>query len=425
MIGRHEMSMTRKRRARAGPRGGGAEPGTLCVEGTQPPRVALYSHDTQGLGHIKRNLAIARALGSADPAPEILLISGVPEARAFALPEATNLVTLPTVRKTAEGQYLPYPLRGSLEETIAQRTRLIQAAVGAFAPDVLIVDKVARGLEGELEPTLRSLRARGGATVLGLRDVLDAPAAVRRDWAAQHTTEAVRDLYDAVWVYGDPRVFDPIAEYRIPEDAAAKVSYTGYLARRPAPARPTDLPDVPFALCLVGGGQDGGRLAAAFLDAPLPEGLGAVVVTGPYMSRIERERLQRQAAGRPGRQVLHFVTDCDALLSHASAVVTMGGYNTVCAVLAHGKRALVVPRTTPREEQLVRAQRLAARGLVDVLRPEALTAAGLGSWIGDHLGATCAPDPAIDLDGLAALPGLLRQRLAGVASERMVTCAAS
>ena len=45
----------------------------------------------------------------------------------------------------------------------------------------------------------------------------------------------------------------------------------------------------------------------------------------------------------------------------------MGGYNTFCEVLSFDKRALIVPRTKPRLEQFIRAERAQELGLVRML----------------------------------------------------------
>ena len=47
----------------------------------------------------------------------------------------------------------------------------------------------------------------------------------------------------------------------------------------------------------------------------------------------------------------------------------MAGYNTFCEILSLGLRALLLPRVTPRAEQLIRATRAAELGLVDMLTP--------------------------------------------------------
>ncbi len=379
------------------------------------PRIALYSHDTQGLGHIRRNLAIASALSGMQPRPDVLLVSGIRDARSFALPPGADLLTLPALAKDANGAYEPRSLSTSLESLLALRAATICAALEAFSPDVLIVDKVARGALGELDPALRALRRAGTtAIVLGLRDVLDAPAATRADMARDGTLDAIREQYDAVWVYGDPAVFDPVREYGLPDDVAAKVVHTGYLAR----GRPVSVVDAevvgdrPYALCLVGGGQDGASLAESFLETRLPDGLHGLLVTGPFLPERTRQRLAATAAASDGRcRVVDFLPDISPLVQGAERVIAMGGYNTVCELLAAGSHPLVVPRTTPRAEQMVRARRMAALGLLDVCHPESLGPGVLAEWLARPLPPQ-GRRRRIDLDGLARLPGLVDQLVA-------------
>src|SRR5262249_44273176 len=151
-----------------------------------------------------------------------------------------------------------------------------------------------RGAVGELDAALKALRA-GGHTrcVLGLRDVLDDPATVRGEWRKAANDDAVREYYDAVWVYGDPAVYDVVSEYGFGPEVAAKLRYTGYLDKRRQPAGPVrkdgdpltglGLPPGRLVLCMVGGGQDGARLAEAFAHAALPPQTNALLVTGPFM----------------------------------------------------------------------------------------------------------------------------------------------
>jgi predicted glycosyltransferase len=384
-------------------------------------RVALYSHDTQGLGHVRRNIALASALIADHPDTDVLLLTGAPEATTLPLPPCCDVVTLPTLRKSAAGNYSARVLGTPLAEVVALRASVLRATLSAFAPDLLIVDKAARGIFGELDETLAALRAAGTTrTVLGLREVLDTPFVARREWDAGRTTEAIGDLYDAVWVYGDPRVYDPVHEYDLPESVRRKVVHTGYLGHgraagtrtrtRPDPA-PVP-PEGPYALCLVGGGQDGYELADAFVHAPLPPGYRGVVLTGPYMRRETRQALSRAAAMRGAVQIVEFAADADAFVAGASVVVSMAGYNSVCELLAAGVRTLLVPRTAPRAEQRLRAERLARRGLVDVVAPDAASPEVIGRWLAG--GSERPPRLPVDLDGLRAVPVLAAALLAGV-----------
>jgi predicted glycosyltransferase len=48
----------------------------------------------------------------------------------------------------------------------------------------------------------------------------------------------------------------------------------------------------------------------------------------------------------------------------------MGGYNTFCEILSLDKPALIIPRSVPRREQIIRASRAVKLGLVSMLDPE-------------------------------------------------------
>ncbi len=382
---------------------------------SRTPRIALYSHDALGLGHIRRNMAVATALAALRPAPDLLVFSGAPESAGLARPRRCDVVTLPTVAKDSSGTYAPRHLSGPLADVVAIRSSVLRSALAAFAPDLLIVDKLPRGFGGELEAALAHLAGRCGTRiVLGLRDVLDEPDVVRREWAAQENTEAVERWYDQVWVYGDAQVLDPVADNGLPAEVAERTTYTGYLAR---PGRPGSgagpAPQPPYVLGIVGGGQDGLGLAQAFARAPLPAGHRGVLVTGPHMPDHHGRRVAALAAGRGDLEVVPFVAAIEALIAGASAAVGMGGYNTVCELLATGVPALIVPRVHPRREQLIRADRLAALGALDVAHPEGLTVEGLGAWLDRAVhGRTARPRRPMDLEGLARLPGLAAALLA-------------
>ena len=59
-----------------------------------------------------------------------------------------------------------------------------------------LVDKEPLGLRGEVVPALRLLKDRGTPLVLGLRDVMDDPAQLAKEWERKNVVPALRDLYD-------------------------------------------------------------------------------------------------------------------------------------------------------------------------------------------------------------------------------------
>ncbi len=390
-------------------------------------RIALYSHDTMGIGHMRRNLLIAQALGSLRPA-SILLIAGAREVNAFGLPPGVDCLTLPALLKNGEGQYQSRHLEIPLSEIIALRGKSVKAALEAFAPDLFIVDKVPRGALGEVEPALEYLRADGlSRCVLGLRDILDDAPTVRREWQEAANEEAVRHFYDAVWVYGDRLIYDPVREYGFSDEMAAKVRFTGYLDQQMRPhiaqidaaAKAQSLEGIDeIVLCLVGGGQDGVFLAETFAQAEFPAGKTGVIMSGPFMPPEAQERLRRRALENPQLHVVSFVTDMDLLLSRAERVVAMGGYNTLCEILSFGKPALIVPRVKPRREQLIRAQRLHELGFVELMHPDVLNPRCLTEWLQREPNHLPSVRNRIDMNGMARLPQLMEEVLAAPPSCR-------
>jgi predicted glycosyltransferase len=372
------------------------------------PRIALYSHDTMGVGHVRRNLLIAQQLAALPCQADVLMIAGAREAGLFATGSGVDCVTLPALAKDERGNYGSRRFRLSLEETLAVRSQIIAAAVTSFRPHLLIVDKVPRGAGNELDETLRRVGETGETRcVLGLREVLDCPACVGREWRETDADAVIRRSYDEIWLYGDRAVFDPIAEYQFAPDIASRAVFTGYLDQSArlgeAAVSSSDrelLPSGPFALCVVGGGQDGHRLAETFLNAQLPSGWTGVVIGGPFMPQPMRESLRTATRSRRAMCYFDSVREADWFISRAERVVGMGGYNTICSILSFRKPALIVPRVSPRTEQLIRAEHLSRLGALDMLYPERATPAAITRWL-------AAPDVArpstaipIDLGGL-------------------------
>lgn len=386
------------------------------------PRIVLYSHDTLGFGHLRRNLMIARALRESPLDPQILMIVGMREAGAFEFPPGTDCLALPAYAKGSDGQYRARDLGGGLQRLTSLRAGAIKAAVTSFDPDLMLVDNVPRGALTELDSTLVALSARGRARViLGLRDVIDDPATMRRQWLRQRNFETLRRHYDGVWSYGDPAFYDIVTECDLAGALTGMVCHVGYLdhaARLTSPLAGPDRDRVlgtdprPYVLCAVGGGRDGAALCEAFAAAPLPAGHRAILVTGSQMAPDARACLQALAAARDDLTVVDFLREPIALMQGAARIVCMGGYNTVCEVLSLGRPALIVPRVRPRTEQLIRARRLAAQGLVAMLHPDDLTPAALGRWLnGPPPPRAAEARRALDLGGLDHVCALTGQAL--------------
>jgi len=340
-------------------------------------RVLIYSHDTFGLGHLRRCRAIAHSLVGANSAVSVLILSGSPIIGSFDFRSRVDFVRIPGVIKLRNGEYVSLNLHIDIEETLAMRSSIMRHTAEIFDPDLFIVDKEPLGLRGELRATLDLLRHRGTPLVLGLRDVMDDPSALETEWQRKNAIPALSDYYDEIWVYGLPQICDPLAGLELPASVRRRMVYTGYLNRsapEPLPSPETfDLLAGDFLLVTPGGGGDGDGLIDWVLSAyeqdsaTLPM---ALLVFGPFMVPDLQAGFAARAARLPNLRAITFDARLEALMARAAGVVAMGGYNTFCEILSFDKRALIVPRTQPRLEQFIRARRAAELGLVAMLSAE-------------------------------------------------------
>lgn len=406
---------------------------------TVPLRLALYSHDAKGLGHLRRNLALAHHLARALPGltgrdVTGLVITGLAPGQEHRLPEGFDWLVLPGVKK-AEGTYLPQRLRITREDLGLVRSALLSGVLTTFTPDLLIIDRHPYGVHQELREPLARLRQASpdARVVLGLREVLDTPETVQREWEELGEADTLRRLIDEVWVYGDASVHDLSATGEAPAALEERMRYTGYLAHGRDAAETTHGSEASgalagnaevaeaFILTTAGGGSDGINLLRAAAAARVPDGYRHVVVTGPQLDAARFHEVA-QAAG-PRTIVRRTWPGMSHHIQRAAAVISMAGYNTVSEILASDTPALLVPRETPRLEQFIRATALKDVGATDLLRVADLSAAALEDWLTELLrdqdaGARSqlAGRRRLRLDGLETVP-LLAAQLVGDRSD--------
>ena len=337
-------------------------------------RILIYSHDTMGLGHLRRCRTLAHSLVKNFKQVSVLILSGSPIIGSFDFRARVDFVRIPGVIKLRSGEYTSLNLHLDIEQTLKLRGSIIRHTADMFEPDLFIVDKEPMGLRGEVLETLELLKPRGTRLVLGLRDVLDEPRLLEPEWQRKNVLPALRDLYDEIWVYGLPQICDPLEGVSLPISVRQKMVYTGYLHREvPTHGAPPRMPEItnrPYLLVTTGGGGDGEALIEWVLrayehDALLP--YPALLVLGPFMQPERQAEFMDRAARLKRVDVITFHSHLEALVARAAGVVAMGGYNTFCEVLSMDKRALIVPRTEPRLEQYIRISRAAKLGLISML----------------------------------------------------------
>jgi len=384
-------------------------------------RILFYSHDSFGLGHIRRTLAIGDAVAQRLEEASVLVLTGASAAHSLRIPRGIDYVKLPSVIKVADERYQSKSLNLDFDKIRSMREEIIFRTTQSYSPDIFFVDNVPLGLKGEILKTLRYLHDFRPRTqvILNLRDVLDCACRVIPHWEANSIYKRVEEFYDRVLVYGSPEVFDAVREYRMPESLARKVEYVGYIARKTPEGTGIRtraklvVGDEKLVLVTVGGGADGKQIIESYLDGlasdPNPViAIHALVVLGPDLD----EKSRNEIVGRYGREArvnrssrLTIVDVCDdltAFVEAADVVLSMGGYNTMCEVLSLRKRAVVVPRVQPRMEQWIRCTRLAKLGLIRTIHPSEATNQKLLQVVTESLldkGVVTA-QPQLNFDGL-------------------------
>jgi len=385
----------------------------------EPPRMIIYSHDTFGLGHLRRSLNLAAALVAAVADLSVLIVTGSAVAHRFPLPPRVDYVKLPAVRKTADEQYAPRSLSLADDDVRDLRANLIERVVRDFRPHLLLADHAPAGMRGELRPALSWLREHlpDCQTVIGLRDIIDEPAAVAANWRRLEIPRLLEEFYDHLVIYGQQSFYDTVAAYDLPAGIAARARFVGHVVEElPSGTEGTVPPPAGRRVVVTTGGGDGAveevaggflRMMAAF---PLPRDVEVVVLPGPLAPAESVAGLRALAAGQPAR-VLDFVESTSPWMASADLVVCTGGYNTTMQALRYARRMLVVPRALHRQEQALRAARLAELGLATVLDAAMLDDAGFNAAVMKLLGDAKAP-----LTDARAAGQLVFQGAAGLAA---------
>ena len=350
-------------------------------------RVMIYSQDGLGLGHLRRTTAIADRLASITTDSAILTCMDSPAGPFFKAAAGQDHVKLPSIVKDGPGNWRAGAMPIELDRVLKLRSGMLLAAAHSFHPDLLLVDHMPHGAQGELLPTLRYLRSEQPDTriVLGLRDILDDPAVVARVWADEGATAALAEFYDHLLIYGVREVFDAGAIYGFDEVMGKRMSYAGFVGHDGDERAPRSRDrDRALVFAMAGGGADGYPMLRAVvdafpqIDAVRPSKL--VVTTGPFLPAQLRDDLRRRATS-DNIKIKTSIKDTWRYLRWADAVVAMAGYNSSVEILRSGCPAVLVPRKGPSAEQRMRARLFAEQGWVRTIDPTNLDESAMAAEV--------------------------------------------
>jgi predicted glycosyltransferase len=353
----------------------------------------------------------------------VLVLTGSPMLHSFRLTPGIDYVKLPCLKRDGEGVIGVKYLNLNLDSTVGLRRELILSTVMNLRPDIFLVDKKPGGVAGELEQTLKALKANFPDTsiVLLLRDILDDATVTIDQWKRQHSYELLQEYYQKILVAGLPEVFDVPEEYKFPPALRAKVHFCGYIKRDGGPENRESAREQlslserdRMVLVTAGGGEDGFALLRSYLEgvAPHQDRWKTVIVTGPELIESHKHEVRRLAECCKDVNLIEFTDQLMTYMKAADVVVSMAGYNTICEVLSLRKRAVIVPRVEPVQEQRMRAERMARLGLFKMVHPADMTPDTLIEVVRSEMEAAASRQlvPAtLDLNALPRISAVLQE----------------
>jgi len=354
------------------------------------------------MGHLMRSRALVSGMGEHF---DVCFLNGGELIDGFEFPESVEVVNLPPLKSDENFKTLSAVDGADLEATQSARRQQILDVYERLQPEILVIELFPFGrkkLINELLPLLAKIRLSGRKTkvVCSLRDILVQRPDQQR-FEAQ-VCDLLNRYFDLLLIHADPifqrleETFSSISAIRIP------VVYTGYVAQgieeesaegaASLTATPASElvaagnPDRPILLASIGGGRVGSELLLATVAASklLAERWDhqLLIFTGPYMPEEQFALLEAAVAGQPQIVLQRYTPHFLAAMNKATLSISMAGYNTCMNVWTCGVRALMLPFTGGNnDEQTIRANKLAAQGLVQVLSVADLEAQTLAARI--------------------------------------------
>lgn len=377
------------------------------------PRIMIYVQHLLGVGHLHRVAAIARAFARTGSAVQ-LVSGGMPDPTLHGL-EGIDFVQLPPARAKDASFKILLDETGTqiTDDWRAMRIARLQAVFDGFAPDALLTELFPFGrrpMRFELLPLLAHIRQHPQRPLVfcSVRDILVDRTKPERDL---DSIAWLQEYYDYALIHGDPDMVPFEKTFPLAERIHDQLRYTGYIVEQHNVPRTDAGKDE--VLVSAGGGAVGMPLFQAAVAArPLSAARDKPwrILVSPHENPAAVARLREQAGD--GVTIETVRPDFPGMLRHCLLSISKAGYNTVMETLSSGARAVVIPFAGGEEtEQALRANLLAERGLLQVLREAELTPALLAQRIDQALARPKAAGNSLRLDGAAQTVRLVRDFL--------------
>lgn len=366
------------------------------MSGANIRRILVYTHNSIGLGHAFRTLAVITGIRKWRPDIDFLVLSGTSIPQIF-FRAGIEVIKLPSVKLDIDRKDSPMQSRYltgfELEEIFDFRQTIIMASFNFFQPDALIIEHNMTGQMSELIPLLMKKWMRKGGpmdfTLVHIcRGIMKWVPLLRIPYQnPRHRSESINigSLYDFMYVLEDRRVIDINKQFlgNDPE-LEKKITYLGKitnkarneLCSRQEALERFGLPDQKIILISLGRNHQvydlSLKLIELFRETGITKEYQVVMILDPYLDDGAANALKYHPSTQEVR-FLTFVPDLVDLVHNADLVVARAGYNTVNEILLTGVRAVIIPESHGGGEQEMRARSVNAPSIMVLSEKQVLT----------------------------------------------------
>jgi predicted glycosyltransferase len=356
-------------------------------------RILVYSHNSIGLGHAFRTLAVITGIRKWRPDIDFLVVSGTSIPQIF-FREGIEVIKLPSIKldiDCVDNRMCSRYLSGfELENIFDFRQRIIMASFDFFQPDALIIEHNMTGQMSELIPLLmKKWMRKGGPVDFALvhicRGIMRWVPLLHIPYEnPRHRSESINigALYDFMYVLEDREVIDiNQAFFGDDPELEKKIAYLGKVTNRVYEELPErgrvlthfGLPDKKIILISLGRNHHVGKISLRLLDIFQSNGVmndhQIVMVMDPYLN-AEAEHELRTHPMSEGVRLMPFVPDLVDLMNHSELVISRAGYNIVNEILLTGVKAVLIPESHGGGEQELRVKGLQGENTMTVLEED-------------------------------------------------------
>ena len=391
------------------------DPNTWSGRRRVRPRILIHCQYVYGIGHYVRSVELARGLSEGF---DVFLLNGGEMIPNYDPPPEVTCFQLPAIYKEEQADHLsPVDPSLSLDHCIEARASLIERLVWQIAPDILITEHFPFGLLFEFEVMTLIAQVKKckpkARIVSSVRDVIESEEGGQQD---SYICSLLNQNYDTVLVHGEEYIVPFSASFPLLDKIKIPVHYTGYVVRAIAPRIPKA--DPPVLVVSVGGGRMGGELLYAVLDAHRSVAKQwqhqLVLFTGAF--QWDAQKLHTRAKKYCHSDVAINEFDQEhyrRVLAAASAVICLGGYNSLLEAVSAHLPILVYQRKFHgnNNEQKLRSTLFQRSGLVRVLSPDDLAVDRMAVQIVELVENHESPDNCVRIDGAVKARILLEMLL--------------